>query len=171
MLGQQDLRAMRIAVDLSIEGASRVVGEHPSAVQQQEAAGADADRQYRKQAMTAYVREAVRLADARAVPTGRGERGATYPYEFRTGLGLSLRDASSIVGISAVRLQEIETPRDPGSRDEQASVWITYVDWFTRRQRRLVRVRQIPVHVSPEAAEQRALELLDVDPVRRRHTR
>lgn len=167
MLAQQDLRAMRIALNLSIDDASRVVGEHRSAVQQQEAAGANADRQYHRQAMTAYVKEAVRLSDAGVAPTGRGERGATYVFELRTGLGLSLRDASFIVGLPVTQLQDIETPRDPGSLKAEAAVWTSYLDWFIRRQRRLARIRQVPIYVSPETAERRALELLGVDPSKR----
>lgn len=170
MLAQQGLRAMRIALNLSIDDASRVVGEYRSAVQQQEAAGTSADRQYHRQAMTACVKEAVRLADAGAAPTGRGERDATYVFELRTGLGLSLRGASSIVGLLPTQLQVIETPRDSGSPKAQASVWTGYVDWFVRRQRRLARIKQVPIYVSPETAERRALELLGVDPSKRGRT-
>lgn len=137
----------------------RVVGEHRSAVPQQEAAGAAADRRYHRRAMTAHVDEAVRLSDAGAAPTGPGEGGATYVFELRTGLEPNLREASCIVGLQMAQLRDIGTPRAPGWLDAHAAVRTSYLDWFIRRQRRLARVRQVSIDVGPETAERRALEL------------
>jgi hypothetical protein len=138
-----DIRQLRFALDLTIEAASKVLGEHRTLIQSQEQGGNGVDREFVELCASRYLKYARECARRGAMPAMTSQSGTTMIYRFRAGLGLNIREASTALGVEAPWLETVESGAYAFPDAIRAQIWSGYADWAARRFQRIERAAAV----------------------------